>query len=201
MSISHQIEAVYQRALDLRQRATASPLQPDLLNDALRELYFVLEELQTADEELQQQNQALLLARQQLEVERHRYQALFDLAPDAYLVTNYQGKIYQANRAAEALFAVPPNYLINKPLIVFVEADHRPQFQAYLAQPGHIQNWQIGVAVRHQVPRLVAISTAAIKDSQGQETAILWSLRDLTWNPSQNPLSPPPETLNPDPQG
>ena len=76
MGISQQIEAVYQRALLLRERATALPIQPALLDDALRELYFVLEELQATDLELQQQNQSLLEAQQQLDLERQRYRTL-----------------------------------------------------------------------------------------------------------------------------
>ncbi|MGF1517727.1 MAG: hypothetical protein ACFCVB_07990 [Nodosilinea sp.] len=59
MGISQQIEAVYQRALLLRQQATTSPIEPALLDEALRELYFVLEELQTTDSDLQAQNQRL----------------------------------------------------------------------------------------------------------------------------------------------
>ena len=130
MGISQQIEAVYQRALLLRERATALPIQPALLDDALRELYFVLEELQATDLELQQQNQSLLEAQQQLDLERQRYRTLFELAPDGYLVTDRQGKIFHANQAAATLLAVPQANLVDKPLIVFVDPADRPQFLA-----------------------------------------------------------------------
>jgi PAS domain S-box-containing protein len=179
MSISQQIEAVYQRALLLRQRATAVPAQPVLLDEALRELYFVLEELQASDTELQRQNQSLIDAQQQIEIERQRYRTLFELAPDGYLVTNHQGKIYHANLAAAALFAVNQSDLLNKPLLVFVEPSDRRHFQTRLANPEDMHYWEMMITRGHQDHRGVAIATATICGTQGQRTAILWSLRDI----------------------
>ncbi|PZO42543.1 MAG: hypothetical protein DCF17_08315 [Shackletoniella antarctica] len=179
MGISQQIEAVYQRALLLRQRATTSPVEPALLDEALRELYFVLEELQATDSDLQTQNQRLLDTQQQLDSERQRYRTLFELAPDGYLVTDCQGKIHKANLAAAALFAVPQVNLVNKPLIVFVEPADRPQFQARLANPEGLPDWEMMITQRQASSRAVAIATATIKGTRGQKTAILWSLRDI----------------------
>lgn len=180
MGISQQIEAVYQRALLLRKRATTLPIQPDLLDDALRELYFVLEELQAVDEELQQQNRSLIDAQQQLEVERQRYRTLFELAPDGYLVTDQRGIIHHANRTAAALFDVAPAYLIHKPLVVLVEPDHRAKISARLALPQGTKSFDIELTRRHLEPLAVAITTATINNAQGQGEAILWSLRDIT---------------------
>lgn len=56
----------------------------------------------------------------EVEVERHRYRTLFEMAPDGYLVTNRQGQIYYANRAAAALFHLPGDQLVGKPLVVLV---------------------------------------------------------------------------------
>ena len=94
MDISSEIGAVYQRALLLRQRATESPVQPRLVEDALKELLFVLEELQTSQEELRLQNQELLAARQAIELERKNYQALFEIAPNGYLVKVMEKREY-----------------------------------------------------------------------------------------------------------
>src|SRR5689334_10092441 len=75
-----------------------------------------LEELHTAQEELHQQNEALAAAAVELQAERQRYQALFDFAPDCYLVTDAHGVIREANRAATPLFHAPVEYLVGKPL-------------------------------------------------------------------------------------
>ncbi|TVQ08246.1 MAG: PAS domain S-box protein [Leptolyngbya sp. DLM2.Bin27] len=179
MGISQQIEAVYQRALLLRQQATTSPVEPALLDEALRELYFVLEELQTTDSDLQAQNHRLLDTQQQLDLERQRYRTLFELAPDAYLVTDCQGKIHQVNLTAAALFGVPQANLVNKPLIVFVEPADRQQFQTRLAHPEGLHEWEMTIIQRQAAAKTVAIAAATIHGARGQKSAILWSLRDI----------------------
>lgn len=52
MSTSHQIEAVYQRALRLREQATTTTIDPSLLDLALKAPYLVLEELQARKEQM-----------------------------------------------------------------------------------------------------------------------------------------------------
>jgi PAS domain-containing protein len=54
-------------------------------------------------EEMLRQTEELEAMREQLEAERRRYRDLFEFLPDAYLVTDTQGKILEANRAAVAL--------------------------------------------------------------------------------------------------
>ncbi|MFZ4641168.1 MAG: PAS domain-containing sensor histidine kinase [Nodosilinea sp.] len=180
MGISTQVEKVYQRALDLRQRAIESPVQPDLLDQALRQLYFVLEELQVTEEELRQQNQALTATRHTIEIERQRYKTLFDLAPDGYLVTDRQGLIHQANRAAAVLCGVPQAYLEQKPLLVFIDQADLAAFQVWLATPTWVQDWPVNLRRRGADPLPVAVSVGVLKNSQGQDDAFLWLLRDMT---------------------
>jgi two-component system cell cycle sensor histidine kinase/response regulator CckA len=181
INMSQQIQAVYQRALYLRQYALESPVSQDLLEKALQELYFVLEELQTAQEELHQQNQELLATRQAVELERQRYQTLFDLAPTGYLVTDLQGKIYQSNQAAARLLSVPQAHLIHKPLIVFVDEPDRPQFQAQLAHLIPRQLWEITLKPRKADDLIsVEIGVTRTTSPQKQGELLLWSLHDIT---------------------
>ncbi len=155
-------------------------MQPELLDDALQQLYFVLEELQAADEEIQQQNQALMAAQQTLEIERQRYVTLFELAPDGYLVTDRHGLIYHANQAATMLCGMSQDYLTQKPLIVFIAEEDRPYFQARLATPGMVQDWETTLLRRDQSTATVAISVAALQNSLGEAHTLLWLLRDIT---------------------
>jgi len=180
MGISQQIERVYQRALLLRERATASSEQNDLIDDALKELYFVLEELSTADEDLHQQNQALIASRHEIELERQCYRTLFELAPDGYLMTDRQGKIHHANRAAAVLVGREMVALINKPLGVLVIPEDRPQFNQQLLQLKHHGHWQIALNHPSGEPVVVSVSTADLKNSRHEPVAILWLLRDVT---------------------
>lgn len=181
MDISHQIEAVYRRALLLRQYAMESPVSQDLLEKAIQELYFVLEELDTSQEELHQQNQALIAMQQTVELERQRYQALFNLAPNGYLVTDLQGNIHQANHyAAVRFFCTSQEYLINKPLLVFVHEPDRPRFLSQLANllPG--QSWDVRLNSSNGTLVSVAIAITRIKDGQQRRDMLLWSLHDIT---------------------
>jgi PAS domain-containing protein len=121
-----QTETRQQRVDALRQRATDDTGQlAEVLPKAFAELQDTIEEIQVTQEEL-------ALTRRTVEVERQRYQELFNLAPDCYLATDAQGIIKAANRAAAALLNCPQNLLMGKPLIVFVVEVERETFRTRL---------------------------------------------------------------------
>lgn len=183
MDISPQIEAVFRRALLLRQRATESPIQPELIEEALKELYYVLDELQASDEELRHQNQELSNTRQQVESERQRYQDLFNLAPEAYLVTDAKGKIQEANLQIASMLNVSQEFLVGKPLLVFISEEARPSFQlqiARLPQQRKINDWEIGFLPRNGQPVDVAISISMFRDPISSRISLHWLLRDIS---------------------
>ena len=181
MDVFLEIEAVYRRALLLRQYALEPSVQPDLLEKAIQELYFVLEELQTSQEELHQQNQLLIATRHVVELENQRYQALFELAPNGYIVTDRPGKIHQANHyAAAQLFCTSPEYLINKPLLVFIDESDRPSFRTQLTKLTPGPAWEGKLTPRNGRIIWVAIAVTRIKTVQGHEDMLLWSLNDIT---------------------
>ena len=179
MNISLQIEAVYRRALLLRKRAIELPVQHDLVEEAIKELYFVLEELHTSQEELQHQNRELLATRQEIELERQRYRTLFELAPEGYLVTDRQGNIRQANRAAARLLSVSPGFLVNKPLVVFIDPSDRDRFHSQLGYLEQVQDWELTLQPRRGEPIPVMISVASMSDRRGEKVEFLWSIRDI----------------------
>ncbi|MGD1941149.1 MAG: PAS domain-containing protein [Leptolyngbyaceae cyanobacterium] len=182
MGITQQIEAVYDRALRLRDRATSETISQELLESALRDLYLVLEELHTADEEIRQQNIELSATRLTIEEERQRYRALFELAPDAYLVTDHQGLIHRVNRAATALFSKSRDVLIGKPLVVLIDAADRSRVLTQLTHPNHQQDWQVTLADPTTTRTVVAISTIWLNSPRHHQkgAAVLWLLRDIT---------------------
>jgi diguanylate cyclase (GGDEF)-like protein/PAS domain S-box-containing protein len=187
MDISPQIDAVYQRVLQLRQRATDLMVPSDLVDAAFHELYFVLEELRTAQENLQRQNQELLEMHQTVQQERQRYHDLFNFAPDGYLVLDRHGMIQSANRAIAALLKVPQTMLIDKPLTPFIARQDRSDFYRKLqllgdfsaAAPPLPHDWQVQLCPRHSQPLVVSITLSAIY-AQGTVSSWLWLLRDIT---------------------
>ncbi|MBD1999718.1 response regulator [Leptolyngbya sp. FACHB-541] len=182
--LSQQTRALGERVSTLLQHAHSNSLQhPELLSEALEELGTSLEELRMSQEVLNQQNQELLEAHAALEVERQRYQELFEFAPDGYLITDSEGNIQEANHAASLLLKVPQKYLIGKPLTVFVP---QPEHGAFwnelnrLQQVERLSEWIIRLQPRGAHPFDAALTVTTMFDSKGNSVGLRWLLRDIS---------------------
>ena len=188
--INHQIEMLNQRIGEILAqtqpgKTSHSQSLPELLSESLEELNVAIEELQVSQEELYQQNQALAVVTEEVAVERQRYQNLFELAPDGYLVTNAEGIIVEANRVTAAMLRMSQNYLIGKPLALFIAADERQAFRRDLIQLKQIdrdrqQEWLICLQPRQEPPFEASLSVATTFDHDGNLTELRWLLRDIT---------------------
>lgn len=145
--------------------------------EALRK---TLEELQIVEEELRQQNEELAIACETTELERRRYQDLFDLAPDAYLVTDVVGIIKEANYVAAALLSVRQNYLVGKPFILFIAEPDRQIFINQLANLQQVQDWEVYLQSPGGTIFPASIKMVAMYDSQGQRVGWRWLLCDIS---------------------
>ncbi len=156
---------------------------PDLLEQVFVELSTALEELHVATEELQEQNQQLLSTREEVEIERERYQKLFEEAPDPYVVTNAFGVIEEANAAAEQLFNVHRPFLIHKPLAVFVVVEERSAFRSQLEQlktVGPLTEWEVQMLPRDRESFPAAISVSSVQDIHGNSSGFRWLIRNIS---------------------
>lgn len=157
---------------------------------AVEALSQSLEELHVAQEELHQQNAELLATRRALAAERQRYQELFAFAPDGYLVTDANGIIQKANRAAARQVGVREDHLEGKPLAVFVSSDEQADFYALINQlrrmapstssPVQDTSFEILMQPRDSNPFPASITVAPVRDEQASLTAIRWLVRDIT---------------------
>ncbi|MEW6495655.1 MAG: ATP-binding protein [Cyanobacteriota bacterium] len=164
--------------------------QQQLLMETSEELHIALEELHVAqaelfqqNEELLQQNQELVAAREAVEAERRRYQELFELAPNGYLVTDVSGKIEEANRAAAELLNVEPRFLVGKPLSVFIEREVRQNFYSLLnqlSQVNRVQEWEVHLQPRNGTPFDAVLTVTPVRNKEGKLIALRWLLRDIT---------------------
>lgn len=181
---SQQIDVVNRRLNELYRNAnTMVKLQPELLPIAFKELGIVSEELQVVVEELQQQNEALAIARLEVEIQRQRYQELFDFAPDGYLVTDPSGTIQEANRAAANLLNISQQFLIGKPLIVFVTEEQHPLFHEKLTQfqqTEQAQEWVVNLCPRKGEPFEAALTMTSFTDGKGNVLGMRISIRDIS---------------------
>lgn len=144
-----------------------------------QELQLALEELQVVEEELREQNEELAVARELVELERQRYQDLFEFAPDGYLVTDTAGIIQEANRAAAILLAVRQKYLVNKPLILFIFHQDRQTFTIRLNNSQPEQQWEAYLKPRGGKAFPVSIRVAAMY-AEGKQVGWRWLICDTS---------------------
>ena len=110
------------------------------------------------------------------------YRGLFDLAPDAYLVTDAQTIIAESNQAAAAMLNVDHGSLQGMPLAHFVAEADRAAFQASLIQVregGAKRNWEFRLQTREGAPFSVSANICAQTDYRDQLVRVLWLLRDV----------------------
>ena len=182
---AQQIQNIHWRLAQLYEGAENS-LQPTLdwlLPTAFKELGTASEELQVAVEELHQQTEKLETLRAQVEAERQRYQNLFEFMPCAYLVTDVQGKIIEANHAASTLLNVEQRFLPDKLLVSFIPPQERRAFRAKLAQldaSDFVQEWIVRLQPRQGELLDASMSVAVVRNSQGNSISLRWIVRDVT---------------------
>lgn len=147
------------------------------------ELRITQEELLQQNEELLQQNEELIMAREALELERQRYQELFELAPDGYLVTDANGNIQEANRAATLLLNAQPLFLVGKPLSLFIVQQERDRFYSLLtrlSQVERVQEWEVCLQPRNRTPFDAALTVTPVCDRTNKLITLRWLLRDIS---------------------
>lgn len=178
------IEGLRQRLADLEPRAKELVGQPEVLTIAtLAELVAALEELEVAAEEVRRQNEALVAARQAVEAGRQRYRELFEFAPDGYLVTDTQGVIQEANRAAAALLNVTSHALVGTPLAAFLTPSDHQLLQTCLSQlqaGAPMGQWQVDIHLQDGGAFPAALTGAGAYDPEGRLVGLRWCLRDVT---------------------
>lgn len=152
-------------------------------SEIVEDLKVTLEELRVAEEELRQQNEELAGAHLEIDVERRRYEELFEFAPNAYLVTDAAGIVVQANQAAARLLRVLPRFLPGKALATYVANEDRPRFRALLGALPH--DGKAYVAAFKLQPREgdlveVELTYSSMQSGGPQPAVIRWMGRDVT---------------------
>jgi PAS domain S-box-containing protein len=178
------ISGLWQRIEVLQRRVhESSAQQQPLMMELLEELSTTLEELRVAEEALHQQAEALASGHQAVEAERQRYQELFNFAPNGYVVTDPEGRIVEANRAAAALLNIAQDRLIRKPLAVFIANADRRAFRnqlAWLQNGARVREWEVWLQPRNRPAFPAALSCTASRDGRMTVVRMRWLLRDIS---------------------
>jgi len=183
-SFSHEIDD-FRNAIDAARQRIAELKNPIIEESALfEELTTTMEELQVADEELHAQDEALDAAYASLAASHKHYQDLFEAAPWVYLLTDTNGVIREANKEAGHLFNMDRQYLIGKPLTLYLDkADKsffRQQIQVLL-KSSDVHRWEMTVLPRHDAPPIpVAVICVKAVEDFSIHNHLRWLLYDLT---------------------
>jgi len=110
-----------------------------------------------------------------------RFRDFFDLAPDAYFITDAAGNIREANAAGGRMLGIEPQFLSGKPLPAFFDDAGRKQYRQQLDRLcdfDHLDDWEIALHRRNgeRVAVSVSIARARGKDRTGHR----WILRDIS---------------------
>jgi PAS domain S-box-containing protein len=148
---------------------------PGARDPVIQELKISLEELRVVGEELKRQSEELAL-------EKQRYADLFNYAPDAYVLTNLDAGIREANRAAAQLFQSSQHHLVGKPLALYVHESERQAFRTrliFMAAGTGEQKQQFDLTVvPHPDARLLTrVSVSVVLEPRGRPKSLCWLLR------------------------
>jgi PAS domain S-box-containing protein len=182
---SRELRSARDRIAELQRRSTADRRPGGgLLPEALAELDGAIEELSVTGQELHEQTAELTATRHALETERERYQALFEFAPVAYLITDPAARILEANRAVAAMLAVDQRFLVGKPLAAYVASEDRWQFRSTVnwlrrADGNRVANLPVQFRRRSGVVMDIAVTVQPVRDGDGVLQTLRWVLRDF----------------------
>lgn len=181
-NFGHQIEDLQEQIATLEQYVVeGQPLESPVA--LFQMLQTALEELHVADEELCQQHEELVVAYDRAEFEHIRYQELFNLAPDGYLVTDIMGVIREANATATALLSRSKSHLLGKPLAIFIAQDNRRLFYSALLQLRQRPCktcLEITLQTPQAAPLIMEAAVAPVYDSTGMLVSLRWLLHDIS---------------------
>ena len=136
---------------------------------------MTLEELHAVQEEL-------LAARADAEAERERFRELFASAQDGYMLTSGTGRIEEANIAVATLLNVSGQYLVGKPVVVYIHPQDRARLssQLRLMKSAKRSEMTLRVLPRRGNERMIHATVNAARDRHSGRTSLRWMLRDIT---------------------
>jgi PAS domain S-box-containing protein len=148
--------------LSERKKKAAAP--PATESDLQRLVY----ELEVHQIELEMQNEEMVRSRAQVEAGLRQYTDLYDFAPIGYFTLAHDGTIHQVNLTGANLLGVERGALMKRRFGVFVSAQSRTTFSAFLDDvftSGSNETCEVTILKDGSAPRFVQIE-AITKDEQ-----------------------------------
>ena len=169
MSNTELVNALAAVREQLRSRLEANEATPEDVRAGLQEIEVLWDELRAQSDALS--------------TERKRYADFFEHAPDAYVITEPNGVIREANRAAAALFGRTQAELGGKVISALLPEDAQPAFRAHLvaargSPSGAGRDWRTSIPSKGQ-ELVVEFKVRAIKVRHKNADALCWLIRPV----------------------
>lgn len=187
-----QIQSIHQQTVILHSYMMQLSLpEQKQVAEVIQELTAALSNLQLLYEKVEASLETSAVIEEELLEQNHRasadfyyYQNLFQLSLDAFLLTDTNGIILEANQAIATLLNVPRPYLIGKPLATFVTQSDLQAFRAFLWQlsfvSDEVQNLQIGLCPRQGKPFAARLKVATVRDRFGAIETLRIGVHDMS---------------------
>jgi PAS domain S-box-containing protein len=185
-----EIDQLRDRIDEVLSRVTETPeSRSPAIAAGLEELRHLLAEFVASGEELYQKIEELLATRAVLDKERARYRDLFDLAPDAHIVTDFEGRIRLANRAAATLLQVRLASLESQSLLSFLGEPDRTLLLRHVTElsdraPDVPQQWRLTIRPRQEESFPAVLILSPILPAGTSEAGLHWVLRESAASPA-----------------
>src|SRR4051812_19305229 len=157
---------------------------PNAWETAVEKLALLWEEIRARSDQLQVKERQVEERLRQVDELRHRYTEHLQLSAEAYLITDNEGIIEEANLTAAKMLGVEKRYLLNKPLGVFVAKDHRQDFYTQLnliRSSGQVRTtWGWDSPLRASRGEIfVSLLVAPLFNENDVRLGFRWLLRDV----------------------
>ncbi len=166
-----------------RSQGILLPENDRLLKGIWDDLANALEELRAAHEEVDAQREELAEACRKAQREHQRYVELFEDAPDGYVVTDLHGVIEQANLAAEEIFDSARDFIIGKPLALFVNKEDQTAYFQRLNEMDALEivrDWELRFQPWKGEPFWASVNIAKVQPSECEGISLRWLIRDIS---------------------
>ncbi len=142
----------------------------------------LLYELHIHQAELEMQNEELRAREQELEHSRKQYELLFEHAPIGYFILDREGTVLDLNLAGVELLGGRRKNLLNKPLVVYLPAEHHTAFFNHLRRiftHGRHETMELQLKARDELPLWVRLDSR-LQHGQDGSARCLTALTNIT---------------------
>jgi PAS domain S-box-containing protein len=182
--LARQIGDYVARVSELRARQRMVGSEAGFFDALYEEVSQGIEELRIVEEELRHRDREIYQAYAAVVRERRRYKGLFDLGPDAHLITDDSGVVLEVNVRTETLLGLSAAQLRAKPVISLVSGkEQRRLFSEWLSRAAFARTSEtlsLVLQSSHREPFAAELRVARIVGDAPDASVLLWTIVDVS---------------------